>query len=310
MNVNSPIVILGFGRSGTTWLADIVSKVTGKILLFEPFHPAVCKFSDEVCYNTSYDSNKLNDHWLSLYNKEIHNRWLLRNHLNSPLEDLSSEFIEYIWEHIHIGGFKSIRLNHNIAWVINRLQTKPLYIIRHPLAVIASLYSRPRFWEEYGWEFHWTSFVDKTCLQTSSPLEHKSKYLSIANNLTESIEKMAFMWSLSQILALRSLAFYDFQPFYYEDLYQNPFKETLRILAYLNINHNDIHPSHIFTPSMVTHRTMHGMNMNIEHYFFWENTLDTLQIDKIYHVLHSLSQIDDTLDNLCSARRYLNNDHL
>jgi hypothetical protein len=306
MNANTPLVILGFGRSGTTWLADIVSKATGKILLFEPFHPVVCHFSQDLCYNSSFDPNKLKDHWLRLYNKQNHNRWLLRNHINSPLDEHSSEFIDYIWDHIQVGGFKSIRLNHNIDWVVNDIGAKPLYIIRHPLAVVASLFNRPRFWEEYGWDYHWLSFIDKTCLDANSRLDNKKEYLSLANSLLDTLEKASFMWGVSQILALKSLASFDLRPFFYEDMYQNPFEETSRVLSYLNITDRDIHPSYIFTPSMVTHRTMHGLNMRIKPSFFWENTFNNQQIDKIIKVLYSLTLMDTTLAHLCSDRDYFN----
>ena len=106
------IIIGGFGRSGTTWLSDIVSKCLGGLILFEPFHPGVYDVSDKVIYAGNIDDNSLRSHLDEIRASHPTNPWILRNHLNSPIEKHSASFIKYVWSNSKILGYKTIRGNH------------------------------------------------------------------------------------------------------------------------------------------------------------------------------------------------------
>lgn len=304
MRVSSPVVVLGFGRSGTTWVADIISKASGQLLLFEPFHPAVCPFSKNICYKSNFDSILAAKHWETVSTKNIRNRWLLRNHLNSPLEGLSSEFIEYVWNESKILGFKSIRINHNIHWVSKYLHARVVFIIRHPLAVVSSLLNRPSFWEEYGWAFHWETFVENT-IQFHPVLEDiRSELLSIMESIHERYEQFIFMWCITHMISLQSLAELNIQPFFYDDLYKNPFEVGRSILKNIGLEDLSLHPAHLFTPSMVSLRTVHDIHMETKPSFFWEKTLSGNETLTALRLLKELSLLNDNLHALCASQGF------
>ena len=43
MNGKRPRIVVGFGRSGTTWVQDVVAESNGLRAVFEPLHPALLR---------------------------------------------------------------------------------------------------------------------------------------------------------------------------------------------------------------------------------------------------------------------------
>ncbi len=257
-----PIAILGFGRSGTTWLSDIVSKILGGLILFEPLHPQVCDFAAEVCYAPSsiaLANKNLLDHWRRALGGEIRQRWLLRNHLLSPLEDVSAGFVDMVWEQCQVIGFKEIRANFMIAALIEQLNARVVYILRHPCAVLASIRRRRNFWNEFGWERHWAMFCQRIVFGWPEAPVRLATQRQVIENARTPLEQQAVMWGVSALLAAAQLDRFGLPVFRYEDFYRQPFETTRRLLAYLGCGSQPIHPAHLFVPSMTTLRTLHGL---------------------------------------------------
>ncbi len=307
MKQDGPIVIMGFGRSGTTWVSDIVSKSLGKIILFEPFHPAVFEYADYFCYRT-VDTPKwseiLKEHTKAAVSKKLKNRWLLRNHLNSPLEEISEDHLDYVWSNVSVAGLKTIRQNFNIEWWHNEMGARILFVIRHPLAVISSITQRSRFFYEFGWDFHWTHFLNRTLGDLE--FAQKVKYIAQGCDLYE--QKIAFMWSVTHIAALNSTNWLGIIPIYYEDLYSDPFggaSECLKLIG----EEKTIHPSYLFTPSMLTMKTAHpflsaGSYQKLPK-AFWKDRLKSQEINRINEVIQELMQHDERFNRMMIERNYI-----
>ena len=305
---DEPVVILGFGRSGTTWISDIISKCTGQVVLFEPFHPVVFDASADLCYqiNPKDFGNKVLNHLDDVFQKKYHDKWMLRNHLNSPTDELDNDFIDEVWQHITLIGFKSIRLSHSIQWLKDHVSTKIVFIIRHPLAVLASLMNRPRFWEEYGWKFHWEIFIQRTISKEDFNHNSKGYFKELSENLSSQLEKVAFMWAITHIISLDQLRQINVKPVYYEDFYLDPFGQSKSLLTSLTGASGPIHPSYLFTPSMTTLRTLHGAfkgkSKNEFPQFFWEQALTIDQVKTIWNLLETIAKHDHNLDRLLIER--------
>lgn len=264
--IDRPIVILGFGRSGTTWLSDIVSKVLGGLVLFEPLHPQVCEFAAEVCYAPSPslgENKRLQAHWQRLLGGQMRDRWLLRNHVLSPLEDVSAPFVDMVWNHCQVIGFKEIRANFMIDLLIEQLDARIVYVVRHPCAVLASIRRRRNFWNEFGWEQHYRMFWERVIggwthgwPEAQAQIEARQEIIDGAHT---ALEQQAVMWGVSSMLAAMQLERQGLPLFCYEDFYRQPFEATGKLMAYLGREAPAIHPAHLFVPSMTTLRTTHGL---------------------------------------------------
>ena len=282
--MQEPIIIAGFGRSGTTWVSDIVSKCLGGIILFEPDHPKVFAQSGEYIYQSTYSSNgskRLKEHFAEV----SHSRksWLLRNHLPSS-EGEYGALENMIWKESKVIGFKVIRWNHNLMYLHQEVSPKLIYIIRHPLSVVSSLMNRPNFFKEFGWETHWNLFKSRNPLNIDIS-EYDNSPLLV---------KYAVMWSISNITALRDLKILKLPYFLYENLYKNPYYQTRLIFEYLGIKMGHIHPSYLFYPSMVTLKTFHtapSSRWAIDELItpFWKDTLSILEAEKVLEIVGEIS---------------------
>ena len=293
--MKNPIIVLSFGRSGSTWISDIISKNMGGLLLFEPLHPETCPFAQEAAYSSGYEP-ELNERLLAFLNDILagrnHNRWLLRNHLFNPLEAVSQAFVDMVWEETQVLGFKEIRANFMIDWFIERMDARIVYLVRHPAAVIASLRRRKNFWNEFGFETHWQLFMEHVMRRPVNQ-ESLAPYLPVIESAATQIEREAVMWGVTHKLATQALARHGLPVFHYEDFYERAFPTTRRMVSYLGGNPDAIHPAHIFVPSMTTIRTVHGLTASESDFqsrgwsIFWDGVLQPEELDTIMGLMRA-----------------------
>lgn len=300
--MNKPIFILGLGRSGTTWVSDIVSKYSGGLILFEPLHPQIYSDVSSIIYQESIMSAEVVEHIDAVLSKQLKHDWLLRNHLPSTIDQVDPKYVETIWEYSEIIGLKSIRLNTSFISLVEHYSAKAIYIIRHPLAVIASIRNRPQFWEDLGWGQHWRLFNNHI---------RGLNFQKLSAGCTTHIEQLAFMWGYLNLRALKQLHHINSKPVFYEDLYTHPFDQVKDILITLDLYDHPIHPSHIFTPSMVSLNTLHPEQYSsinddfLSLDFFWRDTLIDDEIISVQQVIHKLCDYDQLLAEMCAERNYL-----
>lgn len=280
--MTEPIIILGFGRSGTTWLSDIISKSLSGLVLFEPLHPEVFPKSAECCYHNGSDPAMVDviDNQLKASLKgENTNKWLLRNHISARLEDVSEGFVDRLWNECDLIGFKCIRGNFMIPHFYKNYSTKIVFIKRHPCAVVSSLINRKRFWEEYGFNFHVEKFFKETINSGVYDFLNKEYLSDLYKSLDEDYLRMTFIWAVSHKIVTHDLKRLNLPIFSYEDFYLRPFEAVRNLYAFLGCPDKKIHPSYLFTPSMLTLKTFHEFsgsekfatedNMRV----FWEKTV-------------------------------------
>jgi len=264
--LHKPIIIAGFGRSGTTWVSDIISKTLGGLILFEPDHPIVLGESKAYLYKNKYSVKEafiLQNYLKELMLKENPHKWLLRNHLPAE-EKVSEDFMQMVWKNSNVLGFKAIRWNHNINFLA-KFSPKLVFIIRHPLSVVSSLLGRVNFFKEFGWNSHWQLFKERNELDRIDLTQYDNADVSI---------KYVVLWTISNISALRQISKNGLPFFQYEKIYDSPYHETKRILKFLGHKNISIHPASIFYPSMSSLKTFHVLqNENRDEYKnSWQTT--------------------------------------
>ena len=314
MNGENHIIVAGFGRSGTTWLSDIVSKITGRLLLFEPLHPCVLKDSRKFIYRTKVQGFvALEEHLRKCQEQLPANRWLLRNHLNHPIENVSLNFISYLWENSIIGGFKTIRGNHFIDQLATSFNSSVLFILRHPLAVLMSVKNRKNFWKEYesGIYQHQEIFFQRAIQEGPLDQKHLPLIKEIWNHGSED-ERIVIMWCVSLIVTMYKLPLCPrHYMLSYEDLYTAPFEEIRKILGFLSINNTNIHPAHFLTPSMTSLRTMHGDDKYSRptkedvHSLFWKDKMSNSVALRLQSIVKECLEPYPEVYQLCLSYNYL-----
>ena len=289
------IAILGFGRSGTTWVSDIVSKISGGLVLFEPMFPNVMPDAVNYCYINDTESDKMKNLFLHLSNAmdgKIKKKWLLRNHLNRPINEINDNFAENIWSNCNIIGFKEIRANFLLKQLSNTWDFKTVFIIRNPNAVISSLKNRPWFWKGDfgGLDNHYQMFVDRIIKNPiyTKHFDHIDKL--DFKKVEEPVRKQAIIWAATHKIVLHELCGTNIPLLFYEDLFMDPFEISKKLMKTLDYGDVKIHPSYIFTPSMVTLKTTHDLHNNddvlngMDLSFFYENNLTNQEMEIIKEV--------------------------
>lgn len=271
-------IILGFGRSGTTWISDIISKITNSLILFEPLHPSV-NYNKNLSYIYIKNNNiKLKNHLNLCLNKKIKKPWLLRNYIQYDItkNNIDYNLIQNIYNNCNINGFKSIRLNFAINWLKKTYKNSNIiFLIRNPYAVYSSICKR-NFWE-YGWPNTYNLWIKQAEKILNDYYPIYTKYLYQDNNTYE--QKICIMWSVTNKIAMLNNNILIKK---YEDIYLNPFKEIKNIFSNFSININSIHPSYIFSPSITTNKTIHGLkNINLSNFYIDLSKNEINNINKV-----------------------------
>jgi hypothetical protein len=239
--------------------------------------------------------------------KQHRKMWLMRNHVPVRLENISQQFLELLWENCNVSGFKEIRANFMVDWLYHELQLQIVYIVRHPFAVVSSILRRHNFWE-FGWPETYEMFLAKTIYHQHYKNHQIADYIDVVKNAKTDIQKFTIMWAITHAIAIPELERLGLPLFYYEDFYTDPFPAVKNLLKYLGIEDASIHPAYIFTPSMTTLKTLHGLYESEQLIkngasLFWENTLSSEQVDSIMKI------IDHFGIELYNEKTYSQNNH-
>lgn len=291
--VKEHLAVLGFGRSGTTWISDIISKTTGGLVLFEPLHPSVTEMSQEYSYAPISPGNAkgMKGYLADVVGKRHRKMWLMRNHVPVRLEDISPHFLDLIWENCNVIGFKEIRANFMLRWLHQELGYRIVFIARHPCAVVSSILKRQNFWE-FGWPDTYRLFLARTLHHPHYQHHRISECRTLVERAETPLEKYTIMWAITHAIALPELERLGLPVFHYEDFYTHPFQSVRKLLDYIGIGKENIHPAYIFTPSMTTLKTLHGLYGSEQLIqdgasIFWKDTITAAQVDRVLEIARS-----------------------
>ena len=207
------ILLSGSGRSGTTWLANIIGSCRGTGIIFEPFdHRKVHEaknFSlrDYLRPRENYPEKKVFVE--RVLSGNVHNAWTDRENKN---------FL--IWKYL----VKSIRANLMLAWIDYNFHCPIIYVIRHPCAVVLSRM-------KLNWEAHLDVFLQQEELIE----DYLHEFEPLIRKAQNPIQKHTIMWCVENLIPLSQLAQHDWILCTYEKLCNNTKEEIYRIFKRLGI---------------------------------------------------------------------------
>jgi len=262
------IIISGTGRSGTTWIAEILEKYLHYRILFEPFIPEIVKEFKQFKYKPYVRPNA---HEPDLYN-------FMKQLLNG---NISNRWVDKIKPKFKPKGLiiKTIRANYFLKWIRNNFPNIPIiYIIRHPCAVVNS-------WEKLRWG---TIDIDSLLGQKLLIKDHLYPFLNFLQNSNSTLSRNSFIWCAEQIVPLRTMSYSDWIVTTYEDLCKNPDREIEHIMKYVGdikikkkINAKNIIPRTVRKNSAI----IKGKNPLTS----WKDELNINEIDQIIEVVKRFS---------------------
>ncbi len=212
--VRDTTLVVGTGRSGSTWVAEIINHSRNYRLVFEPFR------SDRVRRARDFKLGQYIDpddqaHPLArnadlLLAGRVRNWWTDRQ---NPRRIARRRIV------------KEIRITNLILWIRTRYpDLRIVYIVRDPVAVAQS-------WLELDWSDGLDDFLDQDALLAR--FDGIADQIAAVARSDDRFERLVLRWCLENALPLRAQATSDVHLIAYERLRDDPGPELHRLFAYL-----------------------------------------------------------------------------
>jgi hypothetical protein len=197
------IIVAGTGRSGTTWIGDVIAFSTKSRLIFEPFLlDSNMKFAllkphqvDESQLLRNYqlyipyhpDSN-------SKHHKDI--KRILRGRISSTWSEKQAR--RGLFRHRVI---KEIRANLFLGYIARKWpRIKIIFVIRNPLSLANSMLSR----KQKGWDFDWN--CNDVLMQENLMEDRLQPFYEQMKNAESLEERLAHKWCIETLIALDQIS--------------------------------------------------------------------------------------------------------
>jgi hypothetical protein len=207
----STIFIAGTGRSGTTWLSDLINHRNQYRQLFEPLHPLgpVGQVFPRHLYLRSDDPDPVR---LKTAGDVLAGRVRGRDVDRFNKRVISSKRV-----------IKDISSNLFLKWLHDHFPGMPIILImRHPCAVLHSQTS-------VGWEKR----LDRMVEQENLVQDHIEPFVSELKGLKYAFEQHTAMWCVQNYVALRQFAPGQIYVTFYEHLCMKPEEELRALMSFL-----------------------------------------------------------------------------
>ena len=228
--VEQSILVAGTGRSGTTWLADLIDAAVPTRLMFEPFHSRLVEPFRSFSY-FPYRRPDASDEALREYSERVFTGRIRHSWVDRAVSHLRSDR----------RLVKEIRAHLFLKWIKVQFPDLPLvFIVRHPCAVVAS---RIRC--------GWATEGDLAPMLVQPELVED--YLAERADLIEAAErpeeKHALIWCIHNLVPLSQLAEHDHCLVSFERLVSTPRREMTRVLEYLGCSGSQLPERRIGRPA-------------------------------------------------------------
>ena len=259
-------------RGGSTWIAEILREIPKTTVLWEPLHIRHMACFNKLCFaQKQYIPEQ--ETWKEaettfeqLFKGKILNNWTCT--LSSPIDFITADQMI----------IKFCRANALLPWLTRVFDFiyEPLYLIRHPFAVVASQLSHG------SWSKNFSTFNIPDSPYNDLYIQH-SDFLS---SLKTQEDALVATWCLSNIVPLHHPKNNEhWITVYYEDLISNPERGLHRIFDRWGLPFPESAKKRVRVPSITAKgATFQG---NIEKQLSkWKIFFNQEQIEKMAAVLH------------------------
>ena len=268
------IVISGFYRGGTTWLMEFLAQREGYSALWEPLNKDICPEQTalgldwKIYLDENQDYPEVKNYFENLLKGRILSAGLVAHTSIEQLKNSKSLVLKFC------------RLNASLPWFVRHFDTlPPIFLLRHPCAVVASQLSHPA-WRSIGNSF--------------PPLEKQytdyfNQYGSILKDLKTKEEVLAADWCLDHMVALNHPENNKkWLTIFYEHLLTNRVQEVQRVKKRLEIDISGEQISALEKPSDTVRDGSYRSDPT-KQISAWREKLDNGQIDRILSVLNKFN---------------------
>lgn len=227
------VVLAGTGRSGTTWLEDIINSNGEYRVMFEPFYAGKIDILEGWRYRQylrpddcsrryiepalNILSGKIKHKWIDRYNKKIFAKKRL---------------------------IKDIRIMLILGWIKANFPEIPIVLLlRHPCAVAVSKI-------KLNWETH----LDEFLIQEDLVQDFLEPFLTEFRRPMDVFERHVFLWCVENYVPLRQFSEGEIKVVFYENVCVDPDSEIARIYKFLGISEEGLNRTEVSRPSALSRK--------------------------------------------------------
>lgn len=256
--LSGTVILAGTGRSGTTWVENIINANNDYRVMFEPFYSGKIdllsgwKYRQYLRVDDRRDiyldsartilSGNIRDNWVDRYNT----RWVAKKRL-----------------------VKDIRIMLFLGWIKSNFPEIPIvFLMRHPCAVALSKV-------KLGWDTHLDEFVSQPELLE----DYLAPYEDLLGQSLSVFEKHIVLWCVESYVPLCQFSSNEILVVFYEELCANPDVEVKRIYSHINSNVTDGYEAAFSTPSALS-RKESAINTGSDLVDAWRNALSDAEVSR------------------------------
>jgi len=223
--VEQTILLAGSGRSGTTWIADVISTAKGVQQIFEPLYPLAMP---EVTRITGWKAYENDSRSCFLRPGEPHEKWhqFLHQVLTGNVRNTWTDSSRTSWRPSRY-LVKAIRMNMMLGYIYDSFKPKIIFVTRHPCAVVCSQVKKAT----PAWTADIDCLLDQADLVRDYLLPHAETMLAAKSD----IERQAILWAVENAVALDQLKNRPHLSIRFEDLCLDPISCYCKILSWLEL---------------------------------------------------------------------------
>jgi len=256
------IILAGSGRSGTTWLGNIIAANPNVRILFEPFDPRrvppVRGLPLFAYARPEGDYPRWTEIVAPVLAGQVDNDWINRQGKRW-----------WAWRRL----VKTIRANLMLGWLDRTFHPKIVFTTRHPAAVVLSRV-------KLGWEAHLDDFL----VQPELVADYLEPFVDVVLAAKTPVQQHAAAWCIENLIPLRQMAAHNWIFCTYENLYRNPAAEANRVLTGLGIRQSWFTRRAINRITMVA-RPDSAVIKQKDPLTDWQHRLTPAEIDDILRML-------------------------
>ena len=199
MSLENTTLLVGTGRSGTSWLANLINHRNEYQYVFEPFNTRRCRSLARWRYRQ----------YIPPENKDLDRLRLVESILSGRVREVGwTDKFNQNWSSNRI-LVKSIRAHHLMGWIKNHFpEIKLVLLLRYPGIVAESKMA-------LGWEIH----IDEFLSQEDLVRDYFKPFLPEIQKIKDPFEQHILFWCMENYIPLKQLPKEeDLHVIFYEDL--------------------------------------------------------------------------------------------
>lgn len=277
--------IVGSGRSGTTWLHDILTAHWDFRPIFEPLNPLQVKQAREFSglYLTAGDPHPQLKHYLD---KVCYGRtddaWIRWVHMGIDQQTPDSRrLLQFVYNLPKVRFWarhrvvKFIQANLMVSWLQEHYTCPVIYLIRNPYAVVASQF-------RMGWD----TKVDVFMRQGNLLRDYLQPHAGYIQSVHDDMGRLAVLWCIQNKIIMNQLREHKVSVIArtYESLVENPVENITLIMQQSGYNDDMVE---VMVRRMKKRNMPHSASISK-----WRSALDAAQSERIREVLCEFSMED------------------